>query len=136
MKVLDFGLAKAMDRPSGSSCGRCLSHVADADSPAMTQAGMILGTAAYMSPEQARGKRGRQAHRHLGVRLRALRDADRPRGVRRRRRSPTSIAAVLDTRARLVGAAGATPPHRFVVCCERCLEKDRSGAFAISAMRL
>ncbi|MGK2858213.1 MAG: protein kinase domain-containing protein [Thermoanaerobaculia bacterium] len=53
VKVLDFGLAKAMD-----------SEEADADfsnSPTMvraaTHAGMILGTAAYMSPEQARGKR-------------------------------------------------------------------------------
>ncbi len=39
----------------------------------------ILGTAAYMSPEQARGQGRRQAGRHLGVRLRALRDARRAR---------------------------------------------------------
>ena len=36
---------------------------------------MILGTAAYMSPEQAKGARG-QAQRHLGVRVRAVRDAN------------------------------------------------------------
>ncbi len=49
VKILDFGLAKAIDTG------------AQADSPedtmaAMTTVGMILGTAAYMSPEQASGK--------------------------------------------------------------------------------
>ena len=49
----------------------------------MTGVGVILGTAAYMAPEQAKGQAGGQAQRHLGVRLRALRDADRQASVRR-----------------------------------------------------
>jgi eukaryotic-like serine/threonine-protein kinase len=53
VKVLDFGLAKALDTAQTAASG---ANSATITSPAMTQAGIILGTAAYMSPEQARGK--------------------------------------------------------------------------------
>ena len=52
VKVLDFGLAKALlDKPTAAdpSNSPTLSMTA-------TMAGMILGTAAYMSPEQAAAK--------------------------------------------------------------------------------
>ena len=52
VEVLDFGLAKALDTdvsPPDISSSPTISRMA-------TQAGIILGTAAYMSPEQAKGK--------------------------------------------------------------------------------
>ena len=51
VKVLDFGLAKGSDETSGAD----LSQLPTMTS-AGTRAGVILGTAAYMSPEQARGR--------------------------------------------------------------------------------
>jgi len=53
VKVLDFGLAKALDSEAGEAN---LSHSPTLMASSPTLQGVILGTAAYMSPEQARGK--------------------------------------------------------------------------------
>ena len=79
IKLLDFGLAKLMVSSSSASD-------AEAETLAMinTSAGAVIGTAKYMSPEQAKGIGGRRADRFMEPGRSHLRDDYAQRTVRGR----------------------------------------------------
>ena len=90
---MDFGIARAMDDMGAT----------------MTQTSAVIGTAQYLSPEQARGRAGRRAQRPLLHRVPALRAAHRPAAVRR------GLAGLGGLPAR-AGGAGPAVPDRSRTC--------------------
>ena len=129
VKVLDFGLAKALAHDAATSdVGRGLSHgMQDSPtftSPAMTQLGVILGTAAYMAPEQAKGKtvdRRADVWAFGGVLFEML------SGKRAFEGEDVTdvIASIMRAEPEWSALPDATPPA-IRKLLKRCLEKDRA----------
>jgi len=119
VKVLDFGLAKALADDAHSSLELANSPTL---SVAATRAGMILGTAAYMAPEQARGKAvDRRADVwSFGV---VLFEMLTGRQVFAGETASDSMAAVI-TREPEWNALPATTPLQVRDLLRRCFEKD------------
>ncbi|HJU41430.1 MAG TPA: protein kinase [Vicinamibacterales bacterium] len=120
-KVLDFGLAKAIAAAASPD-----SAIDPANSPTVTvkgtKGGVILGTAAYMSPEQARGK---AIDKRTDIWAFGCVLYEMLTGGRAFDGETTSdmIAAIIERQPDLSKLPAAVPPHvRRVI--ERCLEKD------------
>jgi eukaryotic-like serine/threonine-protein kinase len=118
VKVLDFGLAKAMEPPAGAAGADAAVTRLPTIPMAVTTLGMIVGTAAYMSPEQASG---RSTDRRTDIWAFGVVLGEMVTGRRMFEGETVShvLAAVLTKQPDL----SAVPPRvRHLV--ERCLEKD------------
>jgi len=120
VKLLDFGLAKALDSPTGLETDA-------ANSPTLTlgatRLGVVLGTAAYMSPEQASGKsadRRADIWSFGAVLFEMLAGKKAFDGES----ASDTLASVLKLEPDWAALPAATPPaiRRLI---ERCLTKDR-----------
>ena len=119
VKVLDFGLAKALD-PAGTS-NPSVEHSPTLTARA-TQMGMIIGTAAYMAPEQARGK---AVDRRADIWAFGVVVYETLTGRRAFAGDETSdvLASVLRQEIDWSALPADTPP-RFRRLLERCLDRD------------
>jgi len=123
VKVLDFGLAKLAE-PAMSAAGSGSSMSPTITSPAlMTNAGMLLGTAAYMSPEQAKGKPADKRSDMWAFGCVLFEMLAGKRAFDGEDISET-LASVLRSEPEWSSLPAATPPAVRTLI-RRCLEKDR-----------
>jgi formylglycine-generating enzyme required for sulfatase activity/predicted Ser/Thr protein kinase/dienelactone hydrolase len=125
VKVLDFGLAKLTERQEGEEAPNLTTE---------TAAGMIVGTPAYMSPEQAAGRPVdiRTDVFSLGVLLYEMLTGV---SVFHRDSAASTLAAVLLTAPPPLASKRKDVPAELERIVERCLEKDREQRYA-SAVEL
>jgi len=120
VKILDFGLAKLESPPDVESGATTASG--------STQPGLLLGTVAYMSPEQIRaeGVDHRSDLFSFGIVLYELLAGDNP--FHRAAATATLTAILHDSPAKL-SARQAAIPQGLERIVERCLEKERERRF-------
>ncbi len=131
VKVLDFGLAKALEPAAEPDGASALANSPTITAPAMTQQGVILGTAPYMSPEQARGA---AVDRRTDIWAFGCVVYEMLSG-----RAPFAGGTVSDVIAAIIGrepewaALPAPTPQSVRRLLRRCLEKDRRRRLADAA---
>jgi len=120
-KLLDFGLAKLIDEDPADNGGQTLSGT-------KTAAGMVLGTAHYMSPEQAQGKfvDRRSDVFSLGAMLYEMATG---RKAFTGGTTVSTIAAILRDDPEPISAEVAGLPHELDRVVMRCLRKDPERRF-------
>ena len=117
VKVLDFGLAKRLDGFAAEGATTVAATVA-------SEAGLVLGTIAYMSPEQARGEPvdGRSDVFSLGA---VLYEGLAGRRAFSRETSLNTLAAILGEQPPPIGTIRKDVPSGLAELVHDCLKKDR-----------
>ncbi|MFN2442281.1 MAG: serine/threonine-protein kinase, partial [Thermoanaerobaculia bacterium] len=121
IKILDFGLAKPTDDPA-----------APFDSNADTMPGVVVGTAGYMAPEQARGLPAdfRSDQFSFGTILYEIFGGDSPF---RRETSMETIAAILHDTPPSLAEQRPGAPEQIAAIVDRCLQKKPGERYASTA---
>ncbi|MDA2937501.1 serine/threonine-protein kinase [Acidobacteria bacterium AH-259-A15] len=126
VKVLDFGLAKLTEPRGSEESGRGVG--AGAEEAPKTEEGAILGTVAYMSPEQAEGKvvDARSDIFSFGSMLYEMLASRRAFSGETKM---SVLAAILDKEPQPLSEAAAGIPRELERIITRCLRKDRARRF-------
>ena len=119
VKILDFGLARWSSKPSTST---------DAAAPTETAAGVVMGTAGYMSPEQIRGI-GAEAPSDIFSLGCVLYEMVTGQRAFARSTAPDTMAAILHEHPPNMAGSGKQIPSELQAIIERCLEKKPEQRF-------